>query len=275
MKRLITTICLCVLFATSTALADWDIGDPNKWVQLPDLSPAGMDVLATHPKVLADDFLCSETGLITDIHIWGSWLNDLLPKNPQGLPDPTQVGFRLSIHSDIPAGLPGEYSRPGQLQWGVYFDPGDFVVRQYANDLPEGWYNPNTGEYILQADSIVWQYNFFIDPLAAFEQKGSAANPVVYWLDVEAFPISEPGTPEPLFGWKTSLGHWNDDAVWGDSPSGPWNELRYPSGHQYEEQSIDFAFAITPEPATIALLGLGALSLIRRKSNNSEKTYVI
>jgi hypothetical protein len=28
---------------------------------------------------LADDFPCFSTDYITDIHIWGSWLNDILP----------------------------------------------------------------------------------------------------------------------------------------------------------------------------------------------------
>jgi len=83
MKRL-TLISLCVLFVSGTALADWDPADPAKWVQLPDLSPTGIDVYATNPKVLADDFLCTQTGLITDIHIWGSWLGDYLPTEPTG-----------------------------------------------------------------------------------------------------------------------------------------------------------------------------------------------
>jgi len=55
----------------------------TKWEQLPDLSLTGMDVDATFKPaapdnmlLLADDFLCSETGYITDIHIWGSWIND-------------------------------------------------------------------------------------------------------------------------------------------------------------------------------------------------------
>ena len=34
----------------------------NKWVQLPDLTQSGMDVKASWPKILADDFLCTKTG---------------------------------------------------------------------------------------------------------------------------------------------------------------------------------------------------------------------
>jgi hypothetical protein len=255
-----------ILAISNVVNADWRPGDPNKWVQRPDLTTLGMDVLATHPIVLADDFLCRKTGLITDIHIWGSWLNDILPQNAAGQPDPTQVKFRLSIHSDIPKDPTGAYSRPGELLWQRDFEPGAFQVIPFGSDLTEGWYDPNTRNYIPVGDHNAWQYNFLIDPLNAFEQKGSTANPIVYWLDVEAFPIvSEPGTAGPLFGWKTSVDRWNDDAVWGNSPSGPWNELRYPEGHQYYGESIDLAFVITPEPATMALLGLGSLVLLRKR----------
>jgi len=64
---------------TLTALADWDPGGPFKWVQYPDLSDMGMDVKATGPYVLADDFECTQTGPLTQIHIWGSWYHDFLP----------------------------------------------------------------------------------------------------------------------------------------------------------------------------------------------------
>ena len=270
MKKLIT-ICLVatmILVISNVANAHWDIGQPAKWVQLPDLQPTGIDVLATHPKVLADDFLCTSTGPITDIHLWGSWLRDYLPVNSQGQPDASLVNFRLSIHSDIPKGPTGSYSTPGNLLWQQTFSPGQFQTRLYADKLVEGWYNPDTGEYTPQGDTQVWQYNFFIDPATAFTQRGTATNPTVYWLDVEALPVSIPGTAEPLFGWKTSITHWNDDAVWADpsiTPPTGWQELVYPQGHPFAGQSMDLAFVITPEPATICLLGLGALSLIRRK----------
>jgi hypothetical protein len=67
--------------------------------------------------------------------------------------------------------------------------------------------------------------------------------PVVYWLDVSAEPLD----PAARFGWKTSFQHWNDDAVWGFGPEpypGPWNELRYPLGHQQQGESIDLAFRL-------------------------------
>ena len=281
MKQILLVTIICVMLSGTVVLGDWSEGDPAKWVQLPDLSPLGMDVLATHPKVLADDFLCTSTDPITDIHIWGSWLWDQLPYGDDGMPDPGAVAFRLSIHSDIPAipNDPDSFSRPGDLLWERVFKSHEFKVRPYSQG-PEGWFDPNSGYYEPVADNITWQYNFFMDPLdtsipdPVFYQKGTPTDPVVYWLDVEAFPEAMEGA-EPLFGWKTAREHWNDDAVfadWVDEPPtlSPWRELLYPPGHPYyqlppPQNSIDLAFAITPEPSTIALLVMGGLALLRRK----------
>ena len=56
---------LCAM--TGPATAHWDPGQPAKWVQEPDLSYDGLDVNATAPYILADDFPCEVTGPITDI----------------------------------------------------------------------------------------------------------------------------------------------------------------------------------------------------------------
>ena len=73
---------LLVLMLAVPTLADWDSSIPAKWVQEPDLTTSGIDINCS-PNVgdyiLADDFECTETGLITGIHIWGSWFQDQLP----------------------------------------------------------------------------------------------------------------------------------------------------------------------------------------------------
>ena len=252
--------------------ADWDPSMPTKWVQHPDLE-TGMDVNATYlesaagptsvwpfVKILADDFPCTTTGPITDIHIWGSWLHDRINDN---------TTFKLSIHDDVPA-TDTHYSHPGEERWSHFFDPGSYVARPVpSGTATEMFYEPNTDE-IIGYDTQVWQYNFLIPESEAFVQEGSSTNKKVYWLDVQAIVPADPGIVPEVFGWKTSREHWNDDATYADneSPGGPviseWMELRYPSGSQYPGESIDLAFAITtvPEPSSCMLLVMASLGLV-------------
>ena len=231
---------LCLAVAVP-ALADWFPDNPKtKWAQLPDLTPNGIDVNCSAGPgnfVLADDFECTQTGPLTGIHIWGSWLYD-------DIGGPAEVGFTLSIHADIPANPDGTgFSMPGEMLWARYFEPGDFVAMVWEDGISEGWLDPPQ-EYIFPADTVCWQYNFTIPEADAFVQQGSLAEPVVYWLDVKAYPLE----PVTTFGWKTSLDHWNDDAVFGvgEEPyPGPWAELIYPPQHELAGHSIDLAFALT------------------------------
>ena len=275
MRNVLTVLAILGMFllAAPPATADWDPGDGHKmhFPQLPDLEQTGMDVLATSPgstgalgKILADDWLCSETGPVSDIHIWGSWLNDLLPGSAT-LTDPRNVQFKLSIHRDIPA-TPTDHSRPGEEVWQAIISPGDPRVqtRLYSQGVTEQFYDPNIDQ-IIGFDTQVWQYNFVFDPTKddVFRQKEGT----VYWLDVQALPG---GTNDAVFGWKTSRDHWNDDAVFGDNDvfGGPplvppgWVDMHYPSGHTFAGESIDLAFVITPEPGTFVLAVMGLTGLL-------------
>ena len=235
----------------------------DDWQQLPDLNPSGLDIFANSPKVLADDFLCIESGPVTDIHLWGGWFNGYLPEtvdNSEG--SASNVGFTLSIRADIPAEAEG-YSKPGALLWQQSFEPGQFTTGLYYEGS-QGFFNPNTGQFVRY--NQVWQYDFYIDEELAFLQQGSSGNPIVYWLDVSANPTDQ----QAFFGWRTSADVWNDSAVWDNHPlDGNWGQLEYPSGHPYAgEVQLDMAFAITteiPEPATLLLLGFGAVMLKRRR----------
>ena len=88
-------------------------GPAPKWIQPPDMTPMGLDVKATGPNVVADDFEGSNRGPITNIQIWGSWLGDYLPNET----DATAVSFRLKIYGDIPDPNPNDpvdWSTPGE-----------------------------------------------------------------------------------------------------------------------------------------------------------------
>ena len=73
--------------------------EPLKWLQIPEQGKEGVDVNNTQ-FMLADDFRCTASGPITDIHFWGSFLDDILP--PEG---PGGLIFDVSIWSDVPKGV--------------------------------------------------------------------------------------------------------------------------------------------------------------------------
>lgn len=201
---------------------------PTKWLEPPNLIN-GLTVFDTSPKVLGDDFQCTLTGPITDIHLWGAWLFDQIG---------VVTNFRVAFFSDVPA-TQDTYSRPGNELWSTNFLASQYTQQIYTN-APEQFYNPNT-DTIMGPDSILFRYNFCIDPAKAFVQ----TNGVIYWLVVQAQTVNG------VFGWKSSTAHCHDDAVWGDTPGPIWNELRYPGG-PLQGQSFDLAFELTtPIPFNI------------------------
>jgi hypothetical protein len=190
--------------------------------QLPDL--IGWDVNAIFPKVLADDWQCSQTGPIEDIHFWGSW------KDIDGNPYTDDVytpmpWFGLSIHRNIPASVDTPWSRPGEMIWwwdgeieGIPFDPPTL----------EAWFDPNTGVVIPNDHAAYWRYDFFFgqavptpDPFTQYEDS-------IYWLNITTAPGSIP--PPYAWGWKNSRDHFMDDAVYTDDDpnTGPWFPLVEP-----------------------------------------------
>jgi len=219
-----------------TTIADWYPGDDCKWAQLPDLSPFGMDVDMTCTP-LADDFLCTESSPILDIHFWGSFAEDILPTGGPG-----SLVFQISIHADIPAaGVEVPWSRPGEVLWTRVFTPDQYTWCLYHEGL-EDWYNPATGIWCDDNHLLTYQYNFYIDESEAFVQEEGT----IYWLSIKEIYFF-PKQDDYKFGWKTCEfdQRWNDDAVWQCDPPGFWYELIYPVGHPYAGQSFDFAFVIT------------------------------
>ena len=195
--------------------------EDTKYLQPPYDSSMGTDIRVDNKdgidRLLADDFQCIQTGPITKIYLWGSWLNDY----GTGAAPGDVEKFHLSIYSDDPVGDGGDPnedpanqdSKPLELLWSGNFDQFEtteysFVQEEYFWDAyrndPLGW------------DNRIWQYVIAIPESTAFEQQGSHTEPKVYWLGVSA-EIS--GQEQPQFGWKTTdlENGWNDKAVaWKD-----------------------------------------------------------
>jgi len=229
------------------ALADWQPGDGHKmhYPQLPD--PDGWDVRATYYVGVADDWQCSETGLVTDFHIWFSWQDDLA--------DEVEF-YHTAIYTDDRSDA--NFSRPGTQVWHRDWYPADvdFPIATHWGTGDQGWYDPALGLFEPNDHEDIWQLNFFIDPLDAFYQEKDT----IYWLEISAkFPLAS----SALLGWKTSESdQFEDDAVWREiGPPVAWHEITDPE----TGLSLDMAFVITPEPATLGLLALGGLALLYRR----------
>ena len=73
--------------------------------------------------------------------------------------------------------------------------------------------------------------------------------------------------PDYSWGWKTRPNYFNDAAVWGEGAEGGgedsswWGPIMGP-----QDNSWDTAFELSvPEPATLALVGLGVAGLVARR----------
>lgn len=247
----------------AAAGADWQLGDPVKmhFPQLPD--PTGWDVDITQ-RWVADDWQCNETGPVSDLHFWISFRQDYFYGNdPQAAID----SFWVRFYTDVPAGganNPVPYSHPSQELLREYRVPAGAFRIVGPMTGPQGWFTPDPQQPIaIRPDhDLYFQVNIpkLEDP---FIQKQGE----VYWVALHAVPANPPGGEIPLIGWKTSIEHFLDDAVYDiTSDVGvPWAELYDPLITDPAPVSLDMAFVITPEPASLALLGIGGLVLLRRR----------
>jgi hypothetical protein len=224
---------LDLAFAITTLETNWPpCPEPKFFVQPPDTSPNGLDVLANWPTLLADDFLCTNSGAITNITIWGSWLNDL---------DNPRTSFLLGLWSDAPADPDVPYSRPDKLILQWWFHPGQYFIRQVVG-AQERFYDPNQDQ-ILGADTQIWRYEFPATPTNGFFwQLGRLEKPRIYWISVTA------ATTNFLFGWKSTPHHFLDAAVLGHVDAN-WTALQdwKPMHRPGSLQPLDLAFGVATD----------------------------
>jgi hypothetical protein len=230
----ITALFAMALICAASARADWNPGDPYKmhYPQLPD--PFGWDVNFSSPMTLADDWLCTESGPVSDIHLWFSSMNDN---------SFSYTNVQIAIYADVPAVGTVSNSHPGTLLWQRTIGPIQ-ASRHLWGSGDQGWYDPYLGTVLPANHTNIWQLDIN-NIVNAFTQNVGT----VYWLGVT---VAAQGGP---LGWKTSISpHFGDDACWLYPGGGNnWIPLVSPS----TGESLDMAFVITPEPSSIALVALG------------------
>jgi len=293
-------IAVAVLALVAPAVADWipNAADPvlatnhkMHWPQMPDLDGWDVSFESTHTVdnplggsyvafawPSGDDWQCSSTGPVTDIHFWVSMQGDTTQANPDGQV-PFQITFlRARIREDVPAGIENgghtyDYSTPGMPLWSAEFnDPGQHAVAHWATSR-QGWLEPASGETVAADHDHIYQVNI-PDTAVSGKEPFVQAEDVVYWLQIELVAEDQLGERVDL-GWKTAdtdaypLGYagepFLDDATYYYQTAGLPTEVQEHRRLVIEGQPRDLAFVITPEPATLALMALGALGLVARR----------
>jgi hypothetical protein len=259
MKRFMITACAvaAVLILNGAARADWNAGDDCKmhYPQLP--NPNGWDICLNH-QFIADDFQCTETGPITDVHFWVSWKDD----NARW--DLIQ-NIGLNFYANCSGGT--SENKPGGILRAYNISPSDpeYSYRSAGSGL-QGWHCPSPPPYTNEFDHQNY-YQINLKPLDGpwfYQEQGTT-----YWLglNITMLPDATPSNPadDPQIGWKTTLSlPFGGHSKWSEGEPVMWN-LVQPLG-----QKVNQAFVITgvPEPGTLMLLltaGLGALCYAWRR----------
>jgi len=244
MRQVLTLVLLyaLVLVLAPAALADWP--HDVKWDQL---TPAeygfSSHMTAEEQRLVADDFLCTETGWITDIEFYGH------PSSVAAI-----SSFRITFWSDVPASDTDE-SHPGQLLDDITVRPAD-----PGDPLRLGWQYLDNFRFKIDLPQDQW-----------FGQQAGT----IYWIGIQAYVSGE----GEFFGWvfrDPNENTWGDDAALGRDEYVPttwehfgWNAAMTPWTYTGKfptnlVKSADMCFRLTgivPEPATLTLVGFGAILL--------------
>jgi hypothetical protein len=225
------------------ALADWYPGDGHKmhYPQMPD--PFGWDVEFNsftgtpwqNSAILADDWTCSETGPVSDLHFWMSWWAD-------------DVGIIENVEVRI---FDDANSKPGAAPvWTATI--GNFSVVDPYGTGDQGFYVPPGFTWYPSNHQTFQQINI-VDIDNPFIQEAGTT----YWLGLYVTWTDGPQGPA---GWKTTLDPYNAGGMYWDYIAVDWFPLTDPVG-----MPLDLAFVITPEAGSLPLLLLGLLGARRRR----------
>lgn len=230
-----------------------------QFTQQPDTSANNVGVNATffaaqqpgQPKppnpIVGDDWEATFSGPVTDIAIWGSWLNDVVDPN---------VTFKLSIHRDNPPGSGSiPWSRPGSEIWNYVGSAAQTTLE--ASGINGRFYDFTTGTMGSSSEMYRFDFNFANNPFEAVAG-------TIYWLVLQAQTSSG-----AQFAWNSSFEHFADAAVWGSNATfGSTRVVFDPMTYDAVGgigDNIDLAFSIIPEPSSMAILGLGIAALLMRR----------
>ena len=216
-----------------------------KWQQPPDpAEPNDLYLGWNEPSdywngpIVADDWVCTTTDPVTDVHWWGSfigWNESSVPQLPNH--------FHIGIWSDIPAipGDPNSFSHPGSMiqEFLAYPTSPGFTVTFVGRD-----FDPRTNQF-----ESCFRFDYDFPAGEQFEQPGGQN---IYWVSIAACEGGGTALPYP-FGWKTrprsptSLAP--DDAVVMTNPVQPVPGMGYIDGYPLwfptPQDSWDMAFELT------------------------------
>jgi hypothetical protein len=177
---------------------------------------------------------------VTGVDWWGSYIG-----SDSSTPADDVLYFAIHIFEDVPAGVDGDYSHPGQKVWS--YGAADY------SEVFTGYHDSN--------GDAVFEYSVDIDPANWFVQDDEET---IYWVMIIAAMVPSAAAQSYAWGWATIPNAFQDDGVIGiyDGSTWSWDPLIDP-----DERSMDLAFRLTtlgtdvPEPSTLLFMASGVLAL--------------